>query len=424
MQIIWEKFLGYVTTRKDEVSIDEFVVITTGGEEEDIFLRLVFLLFDDNMSGCIGFPEFLRAMYHYMTLEVEDLELFTFQIFDLDGGGELESEEINFMISLLWGGHNSPKKLHHIQESMQQMDQDMSGAVDAVEWLAIVRRFPNLMFPAFSLQLKLRRNTMSESRWAKITEHRNKVDRKKQYEDVREIADTHRKVAHGYAFLALKACGKLPRSVQAKVDEAQNMRDEEHGQRTLNIELGRPLDYHHKKADGEQKGSHGPFSKSVLEEAQVKHDKEASDGNAAASHGAHAAKGKYASENAAFDPMDPYHMDKHKQEHHSHAVEHEGGLSGGFHGKAHNPHTQHETQKEKEAHELHNHTHHHDEKSAFRQNGYSKVSHNEHGGDHDHDSHAHVDTKKKKKPGGSMDDDVAAVGHSKFMHHKGTYNEL
>ena len=155
LQILWEKFLTYVTTDKDEVNIDEFVVITTAGEEQDIFLRLVFLLFDDDMGGSIGFPEFLRAMYHFMTLEVEDLEIFTFQIFDLDGGGELEKEEINFMISLLWGGTHDARKLHHIQESMAEMDKDMSGSVDGHEWLLIAKRFPNLMFPAFSLQVRV-----------------------------------------------------------------------------------------------------------------------------------------------------------------------------------------------------------------------------------------------------------------------------
>ena len=79
--------------------LNRFIVLTR--EEDDIFLRMVFCLFDGDMSGELEYTEFLMAMYHFMTLEKKDLELFTFQIFDLDGGGTLSSEEITFMISVV-----------------------------------------------------------------------------------------------------------------------------------------------------------------------------------------------------------------------------------------------------------------------------------------------------------------------------------
>lgn len=91
-KLYW-KFKSYDVLNEGMVTVDEFVIITREGEEHEMFLRLVFLLFDGDMSGQISFAEYLMAMYHFVSLDGSDLALFTFSIFDLDagtGGGGVE----------------------------------------------------------------------------------------------------------------------------------------------------------------------------------------------------------------------------------------------------------------------------------------------------------------------------------------------
>ena len=59
---IFRKFKYFDATHDNEVSLAEFIVLS--GSECELFLQLVFRLFDRDGSGSVNFFEFLLAYYH------------------------------------------------------------------------------------------------------------------------------------------------------------------------------------------------------------------------------------------------------------------------------------------------------------------------------------------------------------------------
>ena len=76
------------------------------------------------MSFLCSSPSHTRAdgwlQFHFVSLDKNDLALFTFQIFDLDAGGSLEFEELDFLVSVLWGKHESDAKIKMVSACVRR----------------------------------------------------------------------------------------------------------------------------------------------------------------------------------------------------------------------------------------------------------------------------------------------------------------
>ncbi len=223
LEKLWKKFKSYDVLGDSKITVDEFVICTREGEEHDMFLRLVFLLFDQTMSGSLKFDQFLLAMYHFMSLEKNDLSLFTFEIFDLNGTDHLGADEVEFMVSVLWGPKEGPNKLKVFKSLMKETNKNISDGIKGTDFLQICAHMPNIMFPAFSVQQSLREQSLGSSRWRALTDERKKLMKSVKFHNIQEIDSIERKGLHGYAFLALKSVNptEMPRSIQLKIEEAE-----------------------------------------------------------------------------------------------------------------------------------------------------------------------------------------------------------
>ena len=98
------------------------------------------------------------------------LAAFAFSLFDLDDSKTLESLEISNMVKEVYGGD-----LSRVANVLQKMEgiKNEKGLIERVEFVLFSRKYPLLLFPAFSMQQALRRNILGESYWEKITELRN-----------------------------------------------------------------------------------------------------------------------------------------------------------------------------------------------------------------------------------------------------------
>lgn len=219
---IYRKFCEYDVRGNSQVDVDEFIVAL--GLQPELFLMLVFRLFDSNMEGSVIFSEFMMAYYQFLTLDKDSLAIFTFSLFDLDGSQTLDREEIELMMRVLEGKVSRNDSLAY-----KVLDLDGDGNVGLEEFLIMASKRPNMMFLAFETQMALRSSCMSVSRWEELTKRRRQLmsDGSKHHGHVgfTEIMgwDPNRKhVSSQYAFLALKHVKGLPKGIKAKVEEAEH----------------------------------------------------------------------------------------------------------------------------------------------------------------------------------------------------------
>ncbi len=219
---IFRKFCEYDVTSNNIVDVHEFVVSL--GLEPEIFLMLVFRLFDSNMEGSVTFCEFMMAYYQFLTLDKDSLAVFTFSLFDLDDSQTLDQEEVELMMRVLEG-----KVTRNDAIAYKALDIDGDGDISIEEFLIMATRRPNMMFLAFETQMKLRSSCMSMSRWDTLTERRRRLmnDGSKHHNHIGFVEimgwDPNRKHASSqYAFLALKHIKGLPKGIKAKVQEAES----------------------------------------------------------------------------------------------------------------------------------------------------------------------------------------------------------
>ena len=143
---IYRKFCEYDVMSNSLVDVDEFVVSL--GFEPEIFLLLVFRLFDSNMEGSVTFCEFLMAYYQFLTLDKDSLAIFTFSLFDLDDSQILNQEEVELMMRVLEGRVTRNDKIAY-----KALDLDGDGNVSLEEFLIMASKRPNMMFLAFETQM-------------------------------------------------------------------------------------------------------------------------------------------------------------------------------------------------------------------------------------------------------------------------------
>ena len=234
---IFRRFKEFDVRRNNLVDVDEFVVGL--GLQPEIFLVLVFRLFDQDMDGSLTFVEFMMAFYQFLTLDKDSLAMFTFGIFDLSGDGELNREELMFMMSILEGknGHRGRRRMStHVTEASNErndklayneLDIDGDGNVSILEFLSLIKRRSSMMFLAFETQLVLRNSCLSEKRWDELTTRReNSMIKSKSgnptFEGIASMMgwDEHKqRCSSEYAFLALKGLPGLPPLLKNKVEE-------------------------------------------------------------------------------------------------------------------------------------------------------------------------------------------------------------
>ena len=237
---IFQRFKYFDVRRNNLVDVDEFIVGL--GLQPEIFLILVFRLFDQDMDGNLTFLEFMMAYYQFLTLDKDSLALFTFSIFDLSGDGELNREELMFMMAVLEGKHTSRghRRLSvHVSDTgsdrndklaYEELDVDGDGDVSALEFLSLVNRRASMMFLAFETQLVLRNSCLSERRWSELSKRRVKSIQKNKkgqptFQGLAEMMDWdehQQRCSSEYAFLALKGLHGLPTKLKEKVEEVDH----------------------------------------------------------------------------------------------------------------------------------------------------------------------------------------------------------
>ncbi|GMH97180.1 hypothetical protein TrST_g8886 [Triparma strigata] len=208
------------------VSMAEFLVLF--GLDRTPFTTRAFRLIDNDRSGELDFFEFVAAVWNYCTMDWETLVRYSFDLFDTDGSGQLETEEIERLVCYVAG---TKKPDARAKKVLKLMDHDNDGLISYHEFLCYNRKFQSILFPAFNMQVKMRKKVMGLPFWEHKTLEMAKL-KTNQGISVRSVLDdlenggklSHRKAERVAKKRATK--GKEAQKKETKAERAGEKKEE------------------------------------------------------------------------------------------------------------------------------------------------------------------------------------------------------
>jgi serine/threonine-protein phosphatase 2B regulatory subunit len=136
------------------------------------FSERVYGALDLQDTGELNFQQFLIGVWNLNTLDHESLVKYIFDIFDADGGGELDIAEVDALCRMLY---NTEETADNVKEVIKAMDTDGDGTVSLGELVAYSLQYPDLLKPAIDLQATLRKDMFGTSLWKRLSKRRKKL---------------------------------------------------------------------------------------------------------------------------------------------------------------------------------------------------------------------------------------------------------
>ena len=136
------------TDKSGMVDINEFCRLLR--VERSPFVERLFSMFDTDKTGLIDLKEFVVGLSNVGTEARENKVKFAFKVFDLDGSGSIDADELRKIVKAT--NMASEKQLtRKVEWLMKQCDTDGDGMISYDEFVNLSKKFPNIVFPAYSL---------------------------------------------------------------------------------------------------------------------------------------------------------------------------------------------------------------------------------------------------------------------------------
>ncbi|KAK8614147.1 hypothetical protein V6N13_122521 [Hibiscus sabdariffa] len=119
-------------------------------KKENIFANRIFDLFDAKKKGVIDFGDFVRALNVFHPNASQEVKTdFAFKLYDMDGTGFIERNEVKLMLIALLG--ESEMRLADevieviLDKTFLDADINQDGKIDIFEWQNFVARNPSML---------------------------------------------------------------------------------------------------------------------------------------------------------------------------------------------------------------------------------------------------------------------------------------
>lgn len=88
-------------------SVDIVELLALFDIERTRFTEQIFTAFDNDGSGKVDFREFVMSLWNYCTIGPAALEIFTFDLYDVDNSGVLSPAEVSRMLRDIYGSKHA-----------------------------------------------------------------------------------------------------------------------------------------------------------------------------------------------------------------------------------------------------------------------------------------------------------------------------
>lgn len=152
--------------------------------EKTRFNRRLFGLMDYDGSGELNFEEFMVGIWNYCSLSDNMFEHFAFELYDIDHSGNIDMSEANLMVKDMYGEdleHNFHAKL-----ALQKLHELDVNCLEFPAFFDFVRAHKAMLYPAYSLQLNVKKYFLGKSFWKRQARNRRLMSNG-QYKSVVDI---------------------------------------------------------------------------------------------------------------------------------------------------------------------------------------------------------------------------------------------
>ncbi|KAM3870032.1 guanylyl cyclase-activating protein 2-like [Diretmus argenteus] len=113
--------------------------VQSSSKEESLFMETIFKSFDTNRDNVIDFMEFVAAVHLVLRGQLEDRLKWSFKVYDRDGNGRLDRQEVQHIVRMLYTLKRSNSEVMTATEICDRIfdlvDQNKDGQISLSEFM-------------------------------------------------------------------------------------------------------------------------------------------------------------------------------------------------------------------------------------------------------------------------------------------------
>ena len=148
LKSIYKRFMEGAEDKTGKIDLNKFCRLLR--TERSPFVERLFGMFDTDRSGTIDLREFVIGLTNVGNDARDNKVEFAFKVFDTDGNGTIDVDELKKIVKAT--NMASAKQLDRkVKWLLSQCDKNNDGQLTFEEFSVLAKKFPNIVFPAFSL---------------------------------------------------------------------------------------------------------------------------------------------------------------------------------------------------------------------------------------------------------------------------------